>query len=89
MIFVFELSTDVTTTEEDHGESESSRGRFIVSAASVATSSGSTTENVGRFRLIPQTASPFLQRGRFSVIPEEEASSGSPQNKLPGNYLKF
>ncbi|CRK97156.1 CLUMA_CG010553, isoform A [Clunio marinus] len=54
-------------------------GRFKVSKNVVPPET-----SVGRFRLIPQ-GSPFLQRGRFSVIPEEE-STGSPstQAKLPG-----
>lgn len=47
-------------------DGEYKAGRFKVSAAPESTS-------IGRFRLIPQ-GSPFLQRGRFSVIPEEESS---------------
>lgn len=47
-------------------DGEYKAGRFKVSAAPESTS-------IGRFRLNPQ-GSPFLQRGRFSVIPEEESS---------------
>ena len=56
-----------------------SHGRFKVSVAPPPETS------VGRFRLIPHQGSPFLQRGRFSVIPEEE-TGGSPltQTKLSG-----
>lgn len=57
-----------------------SRGRFKVSVSNTTPAPESTS--VGRFRLIPQGGSPFLQRGRFSVIPEEE--TGSPQTKLTG-----
>ncbi|KAL7039435.1 hypothetical protein ACKWTF_009909 [Chironomus riparius] len=59
---------------------ESDVGRFKVTAAPP------TEERVvGRFRLIQPGGSPFLQRGRFSVIPEE-GQEGSPltQTKLSG-----
>lgn len=60
-------------------ESEAeSRGRFKVSVAP-------PPDQAGRFRLIQPQGSPFLQRGRFSVIPEEE--TGSPlltQPRLSG-----
>ena len=41
---------------------------------------------VGRVRLIPQGSPSFLQRGRFSVIPEEDSTLQSPsiQTKLSG-----
>lgn len=55
-----------------------SRGRFKVSVAPPPPET-----SVGRFRLIPQ-GSPFLQRGRFSVIPEEETGSPLTQVKLSG-----
>lgn len=48
-------------------DGEYKAGRFKVTAAAPEPTS------IGRFRLIPQ-GSPFLQRGRFSVIPEEESS---------------
>lgn len=62
-------------------EAEFKAGRFKVSVAPPP----ETSVAVGRFRLIPQ-GSPFLQRGRFSVIPEEETGGGSPlvQTKLSG-----
>lgn len=50
-------------------DGEYKAGRFKVSAAP----STEPTSTIGRFRLIPQ-GSPFLQRGRFSAIPEEESS---------------
>lgn len=61
-------------------EAEFKAGRFKVSVAPPPSET-----SVGRFRLIPQ-GSPFLQRGRFSVIPEEETSASSPlvQTKLSG-----
>lgn len=49
-------------------DGEYKAGRFKVSAAPSTEST-----SIGRFRLIPQ-GSPFLQRGRFSAIPEEESS---------------
>ncbi|EAT39554.1 AAEL008659-PA [Aedes aegypti] len=67
---------DVSTTR---------RGRFRVSAPPA----GPPETTVGRFRLVPQTgnygpASPFLQRGRFSVIPEEPQNSpGAGPNVVP------
>lgn len=66
--------------EEEKMESEAeSRGRFKVSVAPPP------DQQAGRFRLIQPQGSPFLQRGRFSVIPEEE--TGSPlltQPRLSG-----
>ncbi|XP_039440649.1 uncharacterized protein LOC120421497 [Culex pipiens pallens] len=67
--------------EDDSGSDEGSatrRGRFRVSAPPA----GPPETTVGRFRLVPQggnygPASPFLQRGRFSVIPEEPQNSPS------------
>ncbi|KAG5679545.1 hypothetical protein PVAND_009105 [Polypedilum vanderplanki] len=61
----------------------SSHGRFKVSTAP------QEERIVGRFRLNqPGGGSPFLQRGRFSVIPEEggQDGGGSPitQTKLSG-----
>ncbi|XP_070498957.1 uncharacterized protein SNF4Agamma isoform X2 [Chironomus tepperi] len=58
---------------------ESDVGRFKVTAAPAE------ERVVGRFRLIQPGGSPFLQRGRFSVIPEE-GQEGSPltQAKLSG-----
>lgn len=65
---------------ESLSEAES-RGRFRVSVAPPPPEPSSST--VGRFRLNPQ-GSPFLQRGRFSVIPEEETGSPLTQAKLSG-----
>jgi len=62
---------------------DESRGRFKVSAAN-PTPSEQPAERIGRFRLMPQGGSPFLQRGRFSVIPEEETGSPQTQSKLMG-----
>lgn len=67
--------------EDDSGSDDGSatrRGRFRVSAPPA----GPPETTVGRFRLVPQggnygPASPFLQRGRFSVIPEEPQNSPS------------
>lgn len=61
-------------------EAEFKAGRFKVSVAPPPPET-----SVGRFRLIPQ-GSPFLQRGRFSVIPEEDSGANSPlvQTKLTG-----
>jgi hypothetical protein len=68
----------VSDIKMESDSTEESRGRFKVSAASPPETS------VGRFRLIPQ-GSPFLhQRGRFSVIPEEETGSPLTQTKLSG-----
>ncbi|XP_055644866.1 uncharacterized protein LOC129780533 [Toxorhynchites rutilus septentrionalis] len=72
---------DVMEDEPSNGLDDGSatrRGRFRVSAPPA----GPPETTVGRFRLIPQTgtygpASPFLQRGRFSVIPEEPQNSPS------------
>lgn len=56
-------------------------GRFNVSVISPP-----EQQTVGRVRLIPQGSPSFLQRGRFSVIPEEESTLQSPsiQTKLSG-----
>lgn len=72
------MEDDITNGLDD--VSSTRRGRFRVSAPPA----GPPETTVGRFRLVPQTgnygpASPFLQRGRFSVIPEE------PQNSPGGN----
>jgi hypothetical protein len=54
-------------------ENYKAAGRFKVSVAPAVQEQSSTV--VGRFRLNPG-GSPFLQnRGRFSVIPEEESPS--------------
>lgn len=66
---------DENLSREMDSEAES-RGRFKVTVAPPP-----EPTSVGRFRLIPQ-GSPFLQRGRFSVIPEEESGSPSTQSKF-------
>lgn len=62
-----------------------SRGRFKVSATYDPSTSDQqqSASTVGRFRLT-QGGSPFLQRGRFSVIPEDtaEEDTASPHAKL-------
>uniref|UniRef100_A0A182K5J7 Uncharacterized protein n=1 Tax=Anopheles christyi TaxID=43041 RepID=A0A182K5J7_9DIPT len=70
-----DVSDEGATGSYDDGAT-TRRGRFRVSAPST----GPPETTVGRFRLIPQTGnygptSPFLQRGRFSVIPEEPQNS--------------
>jgi hypothetical protein len=80
-LFTSEISSDVVKvkkTKEMDSTEEESRGRFKVSVAPPPPET-----SVGRFRLIPQ-GSPFLQRGRFSVIPEEETGSPLTQTKLSG-----
>ncbi|EDS26664.1 conserved hypothetical protein [Culex quinquefasciatus] len=77
----FKKNEDSNVMEDDSGSDEGSatrRGRFRVSAPPA----GPPETTVGRFRLVPQggnygPASPFLQRGRFSVIPEEPQNSPS------------
>lgn len=58
-------------------------GRFNVS---VIPPPAEQQTSIGRIRLIPQGSPSFLQRGRFSVIPEEESTLQSPsiQTKLSG-----
>lgn len=73
---------DDTTNELDNDSTR--RGRFRVSAPPA----GPPETTVGRFRLVPQTGnygptSPFLQRGRFSVIPEEPQNSPGGTNITP------
>ncbi|KXJ76290.1 hypothetical protein RP20_CCG009960 [Aedes albopictus] len=77
------MEDDITNGLDD--VSSTRRGRFRVSAPPA----GPPETTVGRFRLVPQTgnygpASPFLQRGRFSVIPEEPQNSpGGGPNVVP------
>uniref|UniRef100_A0A182F852 Uncharacterized protein n=1 Tax=Anopheles albimanus TaxID=7167 RepID=A0A182F852_ANOAL len=71
------VSDDLAAGSYDDGAT-TRRGRFRVSAPPT----GPPETTVGRFRLIPQAGtygptSPFLQRGRFSVIPEEPQNSPS------------
>uniref|UniRef100_A0A182NSA7 Uncharacterized protein n=1 Tax=Anopheles dirus TaxID=7168 RepID=A0A182NSA7_9DIPT len=76
LLRVFSNVSDEGATGSYDDGSTTRRGRFRVSAPSP----GPPETTVGRFRLIPQTGnygptSPFLQRGRFSVIPEEPQNS--------------